>query len=102
MIKRVDCTKEHVEVSISRSYYWDLIKQYGHSKDCAKQASLNSSKSDDDRDPNENIVDTGNGEKEVAKENFEASSRHSAMYTKAEKNSILPTRNHREGDESTK
>ena len=43
-----------------------------------KQTSLMSSTSAGDKDPNETVIDTGNGALENAEENVEVSSRHSA------------------------
>ena len=58
IIKQEDCTKLSVVLSNSRSYYLDLIKLYGRSKDCGNQTSLVTSTSVGDKDPNETVIDT--------------------------------------------
>ena len=57
-----------------------LIKLYRHSKDRGNQTSLVSSTSAGDKDPNETVIDTGNGAIENTEENLEVSSRHSATH----------------------
>ena len=56
MIKPVDCTPEIAEVSVTRSYYQGLIKQYGHSKDCANQTILVTSATSTRIDSNQAVV----------------------------------------------
>ena len=71
-------SQELMEFSRNRSHYQDLITQYGRSKDCGNQTSLVSSTSAGDKDPNETVIDTGNGAIENAEENVEVSYRHFA------------------------
>ena len=70
--------QEFVIFSDFRSQYQGLIKLYRHRKDCGNQTSLVSSTSAVDKDPNENVIDTGNGAIGNAEENVEVSSRHFA------------------------
>ena len=83
MIKREFCSREFVEVSNSRIYCKDLIKQKRHSRDCGNQTLIVSSKSAGDRDPIHTVPETSHR----AQNGVELS--------------ISPTHNHREGDGST-
>ena len=95
-------TQEFVIFSDFRSHYQDLIKLYRHSKDCRNQTSLVLSTSAVDKELKKKTVnDTGNGAIENAEENVEVSSRHSANQG-SRKKPVSPTRDHREGERSTK
>ena len=59
MMKREDCSQQFEDLSVSRSYYRNLITHYEHSKDCRNQTSLVSSTSADDKDPIDTVIDTG-------------------------------------------
>ena len=59
IMKTEACPQGFTILSNARSYYRDLIKQYRLSKDCGNQTSLVSSTSAGDKDPNENVIDTG-------------------------------------------
>ena len=67
-----------MEFSKNRSHYQDMIKRYGRRKYCGNWTSLVSSTLTGDKDPNETVIDTGNGTIENAEENVEVSSRHTA------------------------
>ena len=94
-IKQDYCSRELVDFSNIRSHYRDLIKQCGQSKDCGNQTSLVSSTSAVDEDPNETVIDTGNGTLENAEENVEVSSRHSATQGSGKQPSIANSRSSR-------
>ena len=85
-------SRELVDFSNIRSHYRDLIKQYGHSKDCGNQNSLVSSTSAVDKDPYETVIDTGiwNIRKGWGE------------HKEAENNQLSLTRDHREDDRSKK
>ena len=78
IIRSEDCTQGFLDLSDSRSYYRDLIKQYGHCKNCGNQTSLVSSTSAGDKDPNETVIETRNGAIGSTQENVEVSFRHCA------------------------
>ena len=101
MMKTEACPQGFANFSNARSYYRDLIKQYRLSKDCGNQKSLVSSTSAVDKDPNETVIDTGNGTLENAEENVEVSSRHSATQG-SRKQPVSLNRDQREGDRSKK
>ena len=84
-----------MDLSNCRSRYRDLIKQYGQSKDCGNQTSLVSSLSAGDKDPNETVIDTGNGAVENAEENVEFSSSHFATQGSRKQPSIANLRSSR-------
>ena len=94
-IKQEYRSPELADFSNIRSHYRDLIKQYRLSKDCGNQTSLVSSTSAVDKDPNETVIDTGNGALENAKENVEVSSRHSATQASRKQPSIANSRSSR-------
>ena len=91
-MKTEACLHGFAKLSNARSYYRDLIKQYKISKDCGNQTSLVSSTSAVDKDPNETVIDTGNGAIENAEENVEFSSRHSATQGSRKQTSIANSR----------
>ena len=74
-----------VDVSDSRSYYRDLIKQYGHSKNCGNQTSLVASTSSTKKDSNQAVIDKYKDASNAKGETVEVSSQKSAT-----KNSVLP------------
>ena len=78
MIKREDCARDFVEVGNSKIYNRDLIKRYGHSKDCGIQTSLVSSILAGDMETKRTVTDTGNGAIEIIEEYLEITSKHSA------------------------
>ena len=84
-----------------RSHYRDLIKQYGQITDCGNQTPLMSSTSVGDKDPNETIIDTGNGALENAEEKVEVFLRHSSTQGSRKQPSIANS-DHREDDRLTK
>ena len=94
-IKHEYGVREFVDFSNIRSHYRDLIKQYGQSKDCGNQTSLVSSTSAGDNEPNETLIDTGNGAVEDAEENVKVSSRHFATQGSRKQPSIANSRSSR-------
>ena len=95
IMKTEACPQVFANFSNARSYYRDLIKQYRLSKDCGNQTSLVSSTSAVDKDPNETVIDTGNGAFENAEENVEVSSRNSATQGSRKQPSIATSRSSR-------
>ena len=93
IIKPENCTELFVNLSDSRSYYLDLMKLNGRSKDCGNKTSLVSSTSPGDKNPTETVIETENGEIENVQENVEVSSRHSA--TQGKQPSIANSRSSR-------
>ena len=91
MIRREDCAQQFEDLSISTSYHRNLIKQYGHIKDCRNQTLLVSSTSADDKDPIDTVIDTRNGAIENAEENLEVFSRHSETQGSRKQHSITFT-----------
>ena len=94
-IKQEYRCRELVDFSNIRSNYRDPIKQYGQSKDCGNQTSLVTSTSAVDKDPNETVIDTGNGTLENTEKNVEVSSRHSATQGSRKQPSIANSRTSR-------
>ena len=92
IMKAEACPQGFANFSIARSYYRDLIKQYRISRGCGTQTSLVSAISVVDKEPNETVIDTGNGALENAEENFEVSSRHSATQESRQQPSIANSR----------
>ena len=92
MIKPKNYSQELKEFSKKRSHYQHLIKQYGRSKECGNQTSLVSSTSAGDKDPNDIVIDTGNGAIENAEENVEVSSRHFATQGSRKEPGIVNSR----------
>ena len=89
------CAGEFVGVYDIRSHYRDLTTLYRYSKDCGNQTSLVSSTSAGDKDPNETVIDTGNGATENAEENAEVSSKHSVPQGSRKQPSIANPRSSR-------
>ena len=67
-------------LSENKYYHRGLLKQYQQTAENENQTSLVSSTSVGDKDPNETVIDTGDGATENAKENVEVSSKHFATY----------------------
>ena len=92
MIKPEDYSQELVEFSKNKSYYQDLIKQYGQIKDCGSQTSLVSSTSAVDKNPNETVIDKRFGARRNAEESVEM---HSATHGIQKEPSIAKRRSSR-------
>ena len=95
IMKTEACPQGFANFSNARSYYRDLIKQYGLSKDCGNQTSLLSSKSAVDNDANETAIDRGNGALENAEENVKISSSHYAAHGSRKQPRIANSRSSR-------
>ena len=95
IMKTEACPQGFASFSCARSYYRDLIKQYRLSEDCGNEASLVSSTSAVDKDPNETVIHTGNGAQENGEENVEVSSGHSATQGSRKQLSISNSRSSR-------
>ena len=80
---------------MGRSYYRNLIKHYGRSKDSGNQTFLVSSTSGGDKDPKETVIDTGNGAIENAEENVDVTSRYSATHGSRKQPSFANSRSSR-------
>ena len=91
IIKPEDCTQGFVDPNDRRSYYRDLIKQYGHSEDCGNQTPSVSSTAAVDRNPNKTIFDTRIEAIENAEEEIDVLSRHSDTQGRRKK-PVSPTR----------
>ena len=91
-IKQEYRSRKLVDFSNFRSHYRDLTKQYRLSKDFGNQTSLVSSKSAVDKDPNETVIETGNGALENAEVNVEVYSRHFATQGSGKQLSIANLR----------
>ena len=93
ILRTESCPHGFANFSKARSHYLNLIKQYRLSKDCGNQTSLVSTPSTGDKDPNdETVIDTGNGAIEIAEENAEVSSKHSATNGSRKQPSIAKSR----------
>ena len=62
-------------LSKNRNYFQGLLKQYQQTADSGDETSFTSSTSPSDKDPNETVIDTGNGAIENTEGNVKVSSR---------------------------
>ena len=79
-------------LSNSKNYFQDLLKQDHQTAESGNQTLLVSSTSAADKDPNETVIDTGNGTIKNAEENVEVSSRPFATQGSRKQPSIANSR----------
>ena len=95
IVKSEFATDSLTTLSENKNYFQSLLKQYQQTSESGNQTSLVSSTSAGDKDPNETVIDTGNGAIENAERNVEVSSRHSAAHGSRKEPSIHNSRSSR-------
>ena len=91
-MKPEDCTQWFVNLGVSRSFYRDLIKQYGHSKGCRNIKSLVASGTSSKNDPTQTVIENNKDASNSKRETFEVSSQKSATNRSRKELSIVNSR----------
>ena len=91
IVKSDTATDWLTALSKTNDYHRVILKQYQRTEESTNQTSLVSSTSAGEKDTNETVIDTGNGEKAHVEENV-GSLPGILLHTEAERNPLWPTR----------